>query len=169
VQHFCEYHNFLSTVTEGEIADLPGSNFAYHRDVLEMLGSFPEGRYGLETHVHNRVRREGNQLFFCHGLAVNHVNETSMAAVMSRRFKYGRLFAARRGFPVWKRLAYVVLSPLVVLTEYVRIFMHVRRDQTHLKRFVRCTPLLLPTLVVWMAGECCGYLAAPGATDSGQS
>ena len=167
VHHFCEYHNFLSTVNEGEIADLPGSNFAYHKDVLEMLGRFPEGTYGVETHTHNRMKQEGNRLHFCHGLSVHHINETNITAVMSRRFTYGRLFAARRGFSVWKRLAYIVLSPLVVLAEYVRIFMHVRRDRTHLKRFARCTPLLIPTLVVWMAGECLGYLSgSAGENDS---
>ena len=159
VQHFCEYHNFLSTVTEGEVEDLPGSNFAYHEDVLEMLGSFPEGKYGVETHLHNRAKKDGTGLYFCHGLGVHHINETSIAAVMSRRFKYGRLFAARREFPAWKRLAYVVLSPLIVPLEYMRILKHVRQDRACVKRFVRCTPLLLPTLFVWMAGECVGYLA----------
>ena len=158
VHYFCEYHKWFPMIQEGEIEDLPGSNFAYHTDLLKELGPFPEGQFGIETQLHKKAREDGNKLYFCHGLRIAHINESKISNFWVRRFKYGRLFAARRGFPTWKRIAYVILSPLIALMEYVRIFNHARHDRTYLKKFIQCTPLLLPSLFIWIAGESFGYL-----------
>lgn len=158
VQYFCEYHKWLPIRPEGEIEDLPGCNFAYRADLLKKLGPFPEGRFKLESLFHERAKQRGSGLYFSHGLKVAHFDNKKIADIWVYRFHYGRLFASRRRFPVWKRIAYVIFSPLIALNEYLRIFKHARHDRTHLKKLIQCTPLLLLTLFIWMAGECVGYI-----------
>ena len=163
VSYFCEFHKWLPTKQEGEVEDLPGTNFAYRFDLLKKLGPFPEGRFKLEYLFNKRARQGGNRFYFSPSLKIAHINEVKISDFWVCRFNYGRLLATRRGFPVWKRVAYAILSPLIALIEYIRIFNHARCDRTYLQKFVQCTPLLLPTLFIWMAGECTGYLF--GAKD----
>jgi glycosyltransferase involved in cell wall biosynthesis len=158
VQYFCEYNKWLPGLHEGVVDDLPGTNFAYHIDLLKRLGPLPEGEYSVETLFHKKAKENGNKLYFCHGLRIEHINEEKISVIWTERFLYGKLFAARRNFPVWKRIIYIVLSPLIALIEYIRIFKNARHDQTCLKKFIQCTPLLFPTLFIWMAGECVGYI-----------
>ena len=164
VQIFCEYHKWLPGIKEGEVEDLPGSNFSYHRDLLNRLGPFAEGEFGIESNLHNRAKKDGNKLYFCNGHKLSHINEENIRVFWRRRFEYGRLFAARRHFSPAKRVAYVILSPLIAVTEYFRIFGHARHDRTFLRKFVQCTPLLFITLFIWMAGESAGYLGAAGSS-----
>jgi GT2 family glycosyltransferase len=162
VQYFCEYNKWIPGVAEGVVDDLPGSNFAYRADLLEVLGPLAEGRYGTETHFHRRAREKGYKLYFCHGVKIRHVNEKRLGRFAKMRFNYGRLFAARRGFGVWKRITYVLLSPLIAVVEYIRIFKNAGHNRACLLRLIQCTPLLVPCLFIWMAGECTGYLFGPG-------
>lgn len=158
VQYFCEYHKWLPSLKEGEINDLPGCNFAYRSHLLKRLGPFIEGDFKLETLFHEKAKQNGYRLFFDHQLVVKHFDDKKILKLLTYRFQYGRLFAARRGFQVWKRIIYIVFSPLIALFEYTRIFGHARYDRIYLKKFIQCTPLLLLTLFVWMAGESVGYL-----------
>ena len=158
VQYFCQYHKWLPIIKEGEIYDLPGSNFAYRSDLLKRLGPFIKGDFKLESLFHEKAKQNGYRLYFDHQLEVKHFEDKKILKLLTYRFQYGQLFASRRGFHVWKRITYIVLSPLIALLEYARIFVHARHDRICLKKFIQCTPLLLVTLFVWMAGECVGYL-----------
>jgi GT2 family glycosyltransferase len=158
LQYFCEYHHFLLTRKDGEVQDLPGCNFAYRADLLKELGGFQEGSFGVETFLHKKARQKGNKLYFCHGLEIAHINDNRTRFFWKRRFRYGLLFASRRGFPTIRRVVYGLLSPLIAVKEYILIFSHVRGDQNFLMKFIQCTPLLVPTLFIWAAGECAGYL-----------
>jgi glycosyltransferase involved in cell wall biosynthesis len=166
VQYFSEYNKWLPGVPEGAVDDLPGSNFAYRAGLLKVMGPLAEGRHGTETHFHRRAREKGFELYFCHGVKIRHVNEKNLCRFAIMRFNYGRLFAARRGFGVWKRIAYIFLSPLIAVVEYVRILKNARHDRACLLRLVQCTPLLVPCLFIWMAGECTGYLFGPGELEA---
>ena len=160
VQYFCEYHKWLPIINEGEIGDLPGCNFAYRSDLLKRLGPFIEGYFKLESLFHEKAKQDGYKLYFDHQLEVKHFEDKKILKFMMYRFQYGRLFAEKRGFRVWKRIAYIILSPLVAIFEYTRIFGHARHDLTYLKKFIQCTPLILLTLFIWMFGECMGYCIA---------
>ncbi|MCC7211095.1 MAG: glycosyltransferase [Candidatus Brocadia sp.] len=157
VQYFCEYNKWIPGLPDGEIDDLPGCNFAYHAELLRKLGPLPEGGYSTETLFHQKAKEADNKLYFFRGLEIKHTNEVHLPVIWKERFYYGRLFAARRGFALWRRIVYIILSPVIALTEYLRILNHARRNLQYLKKFIHCTPLLLPTLFIWMAGECIGY------------
>ena len=158
VQYFCEYNKWLPGIQEGVVEDLPGTNFAYHIELLKKLGPLPQGEFSVETLFHKKAKENDNKLYYCHGLRIDHINEKKISVICKERFLYGKLFAARRRFPVWKRIVYIVFSPLIALIEYIRIFKNSRHDRSCLKKFFQCTPLLLPTLFIWMSGECVGYL-----------
>jgi GT2 family glycosyltransferase len=169
VQYFSEYHKWLPARPEGEVEDLPGCNFAYRADLLKRLGPFPGGRFKLESLFHEKAKKQGCRLYYSRGLQVAHFDGKSIRDIWAYRFHYGWLFAARRGFPLWKRFTYVVLSPVIALNEYLRIFNHARHDRIYLKKLIQCTPLLLPTLYIWMVGECFGYVAGIKGHASGDS
>lgn len=163
VQYFCEYHKWLPGLKEGERDDLPGSNFACTKYALSELGSFSEERYKLESHFFLKAKRCGFKLYFSPAIQTSHFNERRAMRFAGKRFRYGRLFAARRGFALSKRLLYILLSPLIAILEYLRIFNHARCKRTYLTKFIFSTPQLLPTLFIWTAGECLGYLFGDNA------
>lgn len=158
IQYFCEYNKWFPGLPDGNAEDLPGCNFAYDVELLKTMGPLPEGRFSLETFFHKKARELGNKLYFSNNLEIMHLNEEKIWITWKERFLYGRLFAARRGLSLWKRIAYIAFSPLIALTEYFRIFLHSRHNPFYVNKFIQCTPLLLPTLCIWMAGECAGYL-----------
>lgn len=156
--YFSEYHKWIPIVREGEIGDLPGCNFAYRSDLFRRLGLFTEGNFKLESLFHERAKKIGKRLYFSHGLKIKHFDNKNTVDLWMYRFQYGRLFASKRGFPLWKRTSYAMLSPLIALNEYVRIFNRVKNDRFYLKKFIQCTPVLISTLLIWMAGEFTGYV-----------
>lgn len=158
VQYFCEYHKWLPGLKEGERDDLPGSNFACRRETMQELGSFSEERFKLESHFFHKARKKGYKLYFAPSVRTSHFNERRAMYFRRKRYQYGRLYAARRGFSLPWRLLYVFLSPLIVFWEYLRIFNHARVSNAYLNKFILCTPQLLLTLLFWMGGECMGYL-----------
>lgn len=158
VQYFCEYHKWLPCQKEGPIDDLPGSNFACTSQALQKLGAFSQERFKLESHFFHKARKNDYTLYFAPEVRTSHFNEKRAMFFSGKRFQYGRLYAARRGFSLPKRLLYTFLSPLIVILEYVRILNHARCHTTYLKKFLFCTPQLILTLFIWMGGECMGYL-----------
>jgi GT2 family glycosyltransferase len=158
VQYFCEYHKWLPCSKGGLRDDLPGSNFACQRKVLQTLGAFSEERFKLESHFFTKAKKNGFTLYFAPEVRTSHFNERRAMFFSRKRFHYGRLYAARRGFRWPKRLLYISFSPLIAILEYVRIFFHARCNNIYLIKFLLCTPQLLLTLFIWMGGECMGYL-----------
>ena len=158
VQYFCEYHKWLPCQKEGLRHDLPGSNFSCTRHALQELGAFSQERYKLESHFFHKARKSGFPLYFAPEVQTSHFNKNRAMFFSRKRFQYGRLYAARRGFSLPMRFLYTFLSPLIVILEYVRILNHARCHTTYLKKFLLCTPQLLLTLFIWMGGECLGYL-----------
>lgn len=161
-QYFCEYNKWIPGLPAGIVEDLPGCNFSYHAEVLKKLGPFPEGEFGVDTYFHKKAKYAGYKLYLCSGLEVAHVNDTKLRVTSIERFKYGQLFAARRGFTRRKQILYIVLSPVIAILEYIRIFKHTRHNSFYLKKLIHCTPFLLPILFIWMMGECSGYLFGYG-------
>lgn len=164
VQYFLEYNKWFPGVRQEIIEDLPGCNYAYHIDLVKKLGPFPEEQIRLDTNFHKIAREKGNKLSYYHDLKIAHINDGKIKNIFIQRFQFGRLFAARRGFAVWKRIAYIILSPVIAILEYIRIINHSRHDRTYLIKLIQTTPLLLPALFIWMAGECVGYITAAGSS-----
>jgi hypothetical protein len=125
---------------------------------LQELGIFSQEKYKLESHFFHKARKSGYTLYFAPDVRTSHFNENRAMLFSGKRFQYGRLYAARRGFSLPKRFLYTFLSPLIAILEYVRIFNHARCSKTYMRKFFHCTPQLLLTLFIWMGGECLGYL-----------
>jgi GT2 family glycosyltransferase len=158
VQYFCEYHKWLPCLKKGPRDDLPGSNFACRRHVLQKIGAFSQERFKLESHFFHGARKNGYTLYFSPDVRTSHFNEKRAMHFSRKRFHYGRLYAARRRFSLQRRLLYALFSPLIAILEYGRIFNHARFSKTYVKKFILCTPQLLLTLFIWAGGECLGYI-----------
>jgi hypothetical protein len=157
IQYFLEYNKWILRLHDGVVDDLPGCNYAYHITAVKKLEPFTEDDVKLDSFLNKKAKEYGMELYYCHAVKVAHVHETNIITIAVERFKFGWIFAARRDFRVWKRIAYSILSPAIAVFEYCRIFRNVMYDRTCLMKFFQCTPLLLPILLLWMTGECVGY------------
>lgn len=156
--YFCEYFKWLPKAPHGMVTDLPGSNFACRATVLSEGGPFPEAGFGLETLLFEEFRRKGARLYSSPDLMIRHRHVEKISEFWPIAFNYGRSFAAQRNFPGWQRIMYALLSPGIAFVLYVRICNQARYERNYFKKFIQCSPLLLPTLLIRAAGEGLGYL-----------
>jgi hypothetical protein len=149
-------------VPEGEMADLPGSNFVVERSLLESYLPFPAGEFGLETLLFARCIADGHQPGFVHDFYIRHWHVERISTFWRHiAFDYGVSFARHRGFGPLKRLCYAAVFPLTAAVLYLRTLRNVITSPAYLGRLILCTPQLLATLLVRSSGEAVGYLREP--------
>lgn len=157
--YYCEYYKWLPIKKELAFEDLPGSNFAVSRQVLREIGLFPQsGRYGQESQLFVRLRREGHTLHYCPEMKIRHLHVERIRDFWSLSFDYGRGFAANRGFGPGKRLLHAVTTPAVGFVLYWRMYRQARSNPAYLRKLLLCTPQLCSTIAIRMLGELVGYL-----------
>jgi GT2 family glycosyltransferase len=170
LQYFCDYHQWLPCRPSGDIGDLPGCNFAYRASTLKKLGAFVESRHKLEWLFNVRAKKQGARLYFASDApAIHYSHDANTVFQYCRyRFLYGRDFAAHRGLGFWKRMIFALLSPALIGLVLFRIWKNVRLDRSLLTKFWRLSPILLVTVMIWAAGEMCGYLFGPSGPERAQ-
>ena len=157
--YFCEYAEWLPVVPEGPASDLPGSNFAVDRDLLDRYLPFPARKFALESLLISRCIRDGHQPQFVHDFRMHHFHVERISEFWKHIcFPYGIAFARSRGFGPPRRLLYAAAMPLTVLLLYARVLRNAVRSRFYLGKLLRCTPVLLATFVVRCSGETVGYL-----------
>ena len=75
---------------------------------------------------------------------------------------FSRAFAGARRLSASRKWAYFLASPLVPFLLLGRMAQRVVRQRCRLEKFAQTLPLLLPVLIVYVAGEFVGYAAGPG-------
>lgn len=162
---FMEYGPFLVPVAAHVCDDLPGHNSSYKRDLLLAYGDRLEAVMEAETVLHADLRAQGGQLFLNPAARVYHANMTQLRSALATAHVYGRLFAAARarGWPVGRRLLYLLGSPLIPLVRLRRTLAQVTRTG----RRALLPGLLWPLGLLLAAnglGELLGYALGEGAT-----
>jgi glycosyltransferase involved in cell wall biosynthesis len=163
---FCEYARFMPPCAAGVVPEVPGSNCAYDRAVLDRLGD-GQGQEVWESFLHGRLREMGVEFYCDPALAVSHVKRFGYWYFMGQRYHYSRSFAGMRmaGRPWMRRVAYacaaIVLLPWLLLG---RMTATVARKRRHGWRFVRALPVILTFLLSWGWGEAVGSLLGAGAS-----
>ncbi|MGH2683998.1 MAG: glycosyltransferase [Actinomycetota bacterium] len=160
---FCEYHQHMSPVPEGEATFIPGMNVAYDMDALHpMRDLFAEGLW--ENFLHDRLREAGHHIGMDPRIVVGHKKRFTVRMFMSERFHYSRSFAGMRvaGAPLRTRLMWAAATPALPALLLSRLVREVRRRGTHVGWFVRSLPLIVLFTVAWSVGELYGYLTGPG-------
>lgn len=165
-----DYSPWMAPSRSGPVADLPGHNSSYKRDVLLEYGDGLPRLIESESILHWDLRRRGHRLYQEAGAKVRHRNITEMRAGLIEHFHNGRCFGALRSRE-WgrgRRALYVLASPLIPLVRMRRIVGDARR-----KGYDRELPSALPVIALKLiahgTGEMTGYALGSGNAVRGMA
>jgi glycosyltransferase involved in cell wall biosynthesis len=161
VVYFCEYNNYLPPWRDGEWHDLGSANIAYSRAVLlkykELLGA---GYW--EAALHPRLIADGVKFRAVPEMMVHHRGPFDFGYYLQQRYWFSRAFAGARKLSTLHKLAYFLAAPAVPFLLLARMAQRVWRRHCRVHKFAQSLPLLIPALIVYVAGEVVGYVAGPG-------
>jgi glycosyltransferase involved in cell wall biosynthesis len=163
VTYFVEYNAYMPPVPRGNVADLPGNNVAFRKDVLlKYLGQLKEGYW--EAFLYSRLAAEKAVLKSVPEMAVYHCGPFDYGYYLGQRYLFSRAYAgARRNvMPVSRRILYALLSPALPALLLARISARVWQKKHRVGRYVQALPLIVPATIVYIFGELTGYLFGPG-------
>lgn len=160
------YSAFLMPSADGTVADLPGRNSSYKRALLLEYGAGLVELLDVEYLLHQDLRRRGHQLFLASAAHIQHYDVGEPLAFLQEQFLIGRALAARRArrWSLWRRLAYVLGTPLIPLVRLQRIARHLR--QRRLTVPVRVVAWLLIGLAAATIGELAGHTLGDGGAGA---
>ena len=169
VTYLLSYGLFSPPQRSREVAIIPGHNASYKRAVLLALGDRLVTLLASDNVLMARLRRDGHRLYLEARARVAHRNETSWGSIMRGYTPYHRMYGALRarelGWSPARRIAYVVLAPLIPLY-YVAHFSAflARHDRRALGVFARHLHVVLATQLLSAISQAIGLLFGPGAT-----
>jgi glycosyltransferase involved in cell wall biosynthesis len=160
----CEYAAFLPPEPSGEVADAPGMNVAYRRNVFDGLDREVLTRGFWESTVHPRLREQGRTFRRAGDVVMSHRKRFGFRYFLSQRFVYSRYYAGVRfeHHQLGKRLMYAVLSPLLPPLVLVRVAKGALSREVFRQPALRSLPALACFSVAWGIGEAVGYVLGPG-------
>jgi glycosyltransferase involved in cell wall biosynthesis len=161
VVYFTEYNSYLPPWTDSETWNLGSANIAYSRELLLKYEQFLKGGY-WEAGLHPRLLADGIKFRSVAGMVVHHRGPFNYGYYLQQRYWFSRAFAGARRLPAGRKLAYFLMSPLVPFLLLARMAMRVVRQRCRLEKFAQALPLLIPVLMVYVAGEFVGYAMGPG-------
>lgn len=161
-----DYGPWLAPTPGGELADLPGHNSSYRKEVLLAYGERLETMLEAETIMHADLRAAGHRLYQEPGARTAHVNVTRTASWIGERFQTGRRFASARAYswPAWRRGVYAAGSPLIPAIRLRRLLADIARIGAGRELHGSGYALVVLALCVSAVGELVGY--ALGSGDS---
>lgn len=160
--YFCEFSQWMPGIPGQRMTDIACANMSYKRVVFDKFGRFIEGTYCSDTEFHWRLGREGHTLRFEPKMEIAHHNIDNFGRLLRHEYQHGRFFAQVRtrsqGFPLARRCAYVVLSPLIPLKLFMGISVRALANAMYRANFLKALPLLVLGIISWSLGECRGYV-----------
>jgi Glycosyl transferase family 2 len=164
---FIQYAAWMKPSQGGRVADIPGHNSSYKKDILLQYGDRLEMMMDFEYVMHQDLQRRGYQLYTERRAEVYHLFMTEFRASQRENFTIGRLLAATRAhyLPAWKRLAYVMTTPLLPALRTWRILKEIWNFGWQKELLPGLLPWLLLGLSISASGELTGYLIGKGAAQ----
>jgi GT2 family glycosyltransferase len=160
--YFCEFSQWMPAKHAKRMADIPGANMSYKKEVFERYGRFIEGTYCSDTEFHWRLNEDGLYLQFVPSVLVFHHSIDDLKDFLRHEFVHGRSFAQvrirSRRFSSLKRLFYVVILPLIFLKIFFKIVLNHIKNAFYIFDFLRTMPLVILGVIFWSVGESAGYL-----------
>jgi glycosyltransferase involved in cell wall biosynthesis len=163
VVYFLEYNSALPPAPRGETVELNDANVLYRRQaLLDHLDLLDEGYWSMT--LNPALHAEGNKLQSVPEMVVYHHGPFDFGYYLHQRFLFSRAFAGVRAQaePASRRVAYLIGAPLIPLMLLGRMTSRVFQKRRRVGRFVQSLPLIVPALVVMVAGEWVGCLLGPG-------
>jgi glycosyltransferase involved in cell wall biosynthesis len=161
VVYFCEYNGYLPPWPDGETHNLGSANIAYSRALLLQYEELLKGGY-WEARLHPTLIADGVKFRSVPNMIVHHRGPFDFGYYLQQRYWFSRAFAGARNMAGIRKAAYLIASPLVPFLLLARMTQRVWRQRCRLEKFAQVLPLLIPVLMVYVAGEFVGYLAGPG-------
>lgn len=159
------YSTWLDPAKAGIVSHLPGHNSSYKREILLQYGDHLETMLEAESLLHWDLRSRGYQLYLEPAAKTAHTNFAQLPTWIKVQFHAGRVFGAdrARNWSVFKRLLYVIASPLIPLVRLQRILreLHQRRQYGLM---LRVLPMLLLGLGIDGFGQLVGYAKGMGGS-----
>lgn len=163
VTYFVEYNGAMPPAPEGETSALSDVNIVYRRKVLtDHVHLLDEGYWQMT--LHGTLVEEGVRFFSVPDMVVRHLGPWNFFYYMHQRFLFSRAYGGVRAqsqSPV-RRIAYLLGAPIIPVMLLIRMARTVREKRCRVPEFYRTLPLIVPALVVLVAGEWVGCLIGPG-------
>jgi len=161
---FIQYAPWMKPFAGGSVNDIPGHNSSYKKDILLQYGDKLEAMMDFEYVMHQDLQRRGYQLYTEPRAEVYHLFMTEFWAAQRETFLIGRLLAATRAkhLPAWKRLAYLVTTPLLPALRTWRILKEIWGFGWQKELLPGVLPWLFLELSISALGELTGYLFGKG-------
>jgi len=160
--YFCEFSQWMPGRSSQEMADIPGANMSYKKEVFETYGPMTGGTYCSDTEFHWRLARDGYRLKFVPEALVFHHNIDRLGRFLKHEYEHGRSFARVRvrfqNFSMLRRWTYVAFSFLLPLWLLLKIGMRNFTNRVYISHFLKAWPLLSLGVISWSIGEFMGYL-----------
>lgn len=162
VVYFSEYHNFLPPWEAGRRSMLNGVNIAYSREkLINHLDVLSEGYW--EVVLHPVLEGDGD-FRAIPNMRVHHSGPFDYKYYMEQRYLLSRVWGGsqRRKVSPIKRLAYLIIAPILPLLLLFRMTSRVLQSNQLLGKFLLSLPLLIPVTFAYVWGEWLGYLVGEG-------
>lgn len=162
--HLVQYLPWVQKTPSGAVADLPGHNSSYKRDVLLAFDEELETIFTAEAWLHAELRRRGYQLYLEASAVTYHVYITRLRPYVRENYYIGRQFAANRSrrWSAAQGWLFAAASPLLPLLRLSRI----GRRMVELGWFADLVPGAIPWMCLGLgvsaAGEMMGYAFGMG-------
>ena len=162
VVYFSEYHNYLPPWSAGERYLLNGANIAYSRQKLLKHQSILSTGY-WEIVLHPLLAQDG-KFRSVPTMNVRHTGPFNYRYYLKQRFLLSRVWGGtqRQKVSLVKRLAYLVLAPVIPFLLIFRITQRVRQNGMLMSRYATALPLLVQVVCAYAIGEWLGYLLGVG-------
>ena len=147
----------------GDTENLNDANIAYRRSLLtEHLHLLDRGYWPMA--LHPQLLASGIRLLSVPEMVVCHRGPFDFGYYLQQRYWFSRAFAGVRAQnqSALHRFGYLLGAPLIPLMLLARMTLAVIRKGRRTGQFIRTLPLIIPALVVLVAGEWVGYLLGPG-------
>lgn len=156
---FLDFFRYVEPRSSGPSDTLTVCNVSYRKSQLKAVRQVWQSIFH-ETAVNEALREKFGPLWLESRAVVTMRRHVRFADLLRERFAFGRSFGATRleyvSAPM--RIAYVLLSPLVLLLVLSRMLVTVIRKPRHLLPFLRSLLFLVILIGAWTLGEWLGYV-----------
>ena len=151
----------------GETRLVPGQNSCYRRAVLVSLSPDLGTWLSSDNVLVEGLARRGHRLTMVPAAVIEHRNEAHVATALSAYWAYHRIYGHRRSrlldWSLARRLAYVMLTPLVPLYFLALALARTRRDRRQRQVLWRHLPAILLVQSAAALAQAIGIVAGLGS------
>jgi hypothetical protein len=164
------YGLFYAPLARGEADLVAGHNSSYRLEVLLRYDWDLDVLLGTDMVLLAKLRTDGFRFASEPTAKIDHLNETTFAAIARGYFLFNRCYGHTRAhylrWPVVRRLAYVALTPVIPLyfmAHFSRLL--ARQQRALLAFFLRNAALVYAVQLCAATGQAVGLLFGPGEAE----